>query len=159
MTLNRDCGFIRELFRIKSDMAKDGLHYTIDISLLEVYCDEIRDLLTKEAAQKLEVKQTKEGTHVAGLTRRTVESYDEVVHSIAEGQSIRATASTNMNAHSSRSHCMLQVRRASGFFATFYSRCPTAYANRLTAIGSPIGLYQGRRLAQRYHKLCEAQLG
>jgi hypothetical protein len=113
--VNHDCGFVRELFRIKSEMAKDGLNYTIDISLLEVYCDEIRDLLTKEAAVKLEVKQTKEGTHVAGLTRRTVNTYDDVVQSIADGQSIRATASTNMNAHSSRSHCMLQVRCASWF--------------------------------------------
>ena len=107
--------FLRELFRIKSDAAKDGLNYTIDVSLLEIYCDEIRDLLTKEAAQKLEVKQIKEGTHVPGLTRRTVGSYDDVVHAIAEGQSIRSTASTNMNEYSSRSHCMLQVRRARAF--------------------------------------------
>ena len=105
-------GVYRELFRIKGDSAKDGLNYSIDISLLEVYCDEIRDLLTKEAAQKLEVKQTKEGTHVPGLTRRSVGTYDEVVEAIAEGQTIRATASTNMNAHSSRSHCMLQVHCA-----------------------------------------------
>ena len=81
--------FVSELFRIKAESAKDGLNYTIDISLLEVYCDEIRDLLTKEAAKKLEVKQTKDGTHVPDLTRRTVQSYEEVVTAIEEGQTIR----------------------------------------------------------------------
>ena len=46
---------------------------------------------------------------VPGLTRRRVGSYNQVVAAIAEGQASRQTASTNMNEHSSRSHCMLQV--------------------------------------------------
>ena len=100
---------LEELFRIKTLSAKDGLAYTIELSLLEIYCDEIRDLLTKEAAKKLEIKQAAGGTYVPDLTRRVVNSYEEVVAAIAEGQGIRQTAATQMNAHSSRSHCMLQV--------------------------------------------------
>lgn len=100
---------LEELFKIKTQGAKDGLAYTIELSLLEIYCDEIRDLLTKEAPKKLEVKQAAGGTYVPDLTRRLVNSYDEVCGAIAEGQAIRQTAATQMNAQSSRSHCMLQV--------------------------------------------------
>ena len=70
---------LRELFATKEDRGKDGMAYTIEISLLEIYCDEIRDLLTKEGGKKLEVKQTKAGTHVPNLTRLTVNSYEEVL--------------------------------------------------------------------------------
>ena len=70
---------LRELFKTKAERGKDGMAYTIEISLLEIYCDEIRDLLTKEGGKKLEVKQTKAGTHVPNLTRLTVNSYEEVL--------------------------------------------------------------------------------
>eukprot|EP01048_Picozoa_sp_COSAG05_P009623 COSAG05_NODE_801_length_7224_cov_4.552000_2_plen_56_part_00 len=44
------------------------------------------------------------------LTLRRVTNYDDVIKTIQDGQKTRSTASTNMNEHSSRSHCMLQVR-------------------------------------------------
>ena len=36
---------LKELFELAKKRAVDGVDYTIDVSLLEIYCEDIRDLL------------------------------------------------------------------------------------------------------------------
>ena len=41
---------LKELFELAKKRAVDGVDYTIDVSLLEIYCEEIRDLLGNKHA-------------------------------------------------------------------------------------------------------------
>ena len=71
-----------------------------------------RDLLNS-SANKLEIKMTgdQEGSlHVPGLKSTIVSSVEDVNQVFRLGQENRATACTNMNEHSSRSHALLQVK-------------------------------------------------
>jgi len=85
----------------------------ITLNILEVYNEEIRDLLVNGQSNsrddKLEIRQGEFGNFVPGLTQREVTSLRDVEELFALAESNRATATTNMNEHSSRSHMMLTV--------------------------------------------------
>ncbi|ERN14348.1 hypothetical protein AMTR_s00033p00213100 [Amborella trichopoda] len=101
---------LEELFRIARER-KDMFHYDISVSVLEVYNEQIRDLLaTVPASKKLEIKQAGEGVHhVPGLVEAQVNNSSEVWTVLQAGSSARAVGSNNVNEHSSRSHCMLCI--------------------------------------------------
>ncbi|CAG9325664.1 unnamed protein product [Blepharisma stoltei] len=81
----------------------------LSISLMEVYNETIRDLLN-EGQAKLKVKQdNNQRNHVPGLTIVPVRSIDEVIGYMKYGLSVRATGTTNMNKHSSRSHLIMTL--------------------------------------------------
>lgn len=84
----------------------------VSVSFLEVYNEQIRDLLAEDglsSGTKLEVKRGEHGMHVPNLAVIPVDSYEEVVALMRLGQQNRSVAATDMNAHSSRSHSMLSV--------------------------------------------------
>mmetsp|Transcript_94625 Transcript_94625/g.187482 ORF Transcript_94625/g.187482 Transcript_94625/m.187482 type:complete len:935 (-) Transcript_94625:101-2905(-) len=80
------------------------------VSYLEIYNEQVQDLLVgpdERSSQKLEVRQhPKLGTYVPGLTENAVTKYTEVRKMLEFGAKTRSVASTNMNASSSRSHCI-----------------------------------------------------
>lgn len=105
---------LEELFRVANE--RNGLFkYDISVSVLEVYNEQIRDLLASptqpgHTVKKLEVKQVAEGVHhVPGLVEAQVHTMNEVWDVLQTGSSARAVGSTNSNEHSSRSHCVLCV--------------------------------------------------
>ncbi|KAH3724891.1 hypothetical protein DPMN_050718 [Dreissena polymorpha] len=84
--------------------------YTISVSVLEIYNEMIRDLLGDEVGYKMEVKMNPDGGyHIPGLCYVHVQTVGDVNECFRIGQSNRATASTYMNEHSSRSHALLCV--------------------------------------------------
>ncbi|KAI3896156.1 hypothetical protein MKX03_000276 [Papaver bracteatum] len=85
--------------------------YSISVSVLEVYNEQIRDLLaTSPATKKLEIRQASEGVHhVPGIVEAKVENIKEVWDVLQAGSNARAVGSNNVNEHSSRSHCMLSI--------------------------------------------------
>ncbi|KAK9085934.1 hypothetical protein Sjap_026345 [Stephania japonica] len=102
---------LEELFRIMKD--REQLYrYEISVSVLEVYNEQIRDLLLPTsqpgvAAKRLEIRQVAEGTHhVPGLVEARVSSMSEAWEVLQTGSNARAVGSTNANEHSSRSHCI-----------------------------------------------------
>ncbi|KAL8144863.1 hypothetical protein AgCh_003179 [Apium graveolens] len=100
-----------ELFRIIEDR-KNQIQYEICVSVLEVYNEQIRDLLAPGspsgvAAKRLEIRQVGEGIHhVPGLVEASVKNMSEVWEVLQTGSKARAVGSTNANEHSSRSHCI-----------------------------------------------------
>lgn len=84
------------------------IEYTIEITLLEIYNEVIKDLLGKDD-DKLKAVQGKHGMEVHGLVRVTVTSVEEVWKWLAQGQKKRHTSETKMNDRSSRSHLVLSV--------------------------------------------------
>ncbi|KAL8189157.1 hypothetical protein R6Q57_028723 [Mikania cordata] len=110
---NRGVNFrtLEELFRVINER-KSQIRYEISVSVLEVYNEQIRDLLvpssqTGVAAKRLEIRQVGEGLHhVPGLVEAEVSNMDEVWEVLKIGSSSRVVGSTNANEHSSRSHCL-----------------------------------------------------
>ncbi|KAM0067625.1 putative minus-end-directed kinesin ATPase [Helianthus debilis subsp. tardiflorus] len=102
---------LEELFKIAKER-NDTFTYDISVSVLEVYNEQIRDLLTSSSStsKKLEIKQAAEGLHsIPGLVEAKVENIQEVWNVLQVGSSARAVGSNNVNEHSSRSHCMLCI--------------------------------------------------
>ena len=79
-------------------------------SYLEIYNEELRDLLSPPTGVPLELKEHPEsGVHVRGLTSCVVRSPAELSDVLAAGRRNRATGATLMNATSSRSHAIFTV--------------------------------------------------
>ena len=79
-------------------------------SMFEIYNEQINDLI-EENSKNLQLREkTNEGVYVAGLAEKRVETADEIEAMIEEGFVHRSTSSTNMNAESSRSHCLVCLR-------------------------------------------------
>ncbi|XP_047315593.1 kinesin-like protein KIN-14R isoform X2 [Impatiens glandulifera] len=101
---------LEELFKIAHER-RELFSYDISVSVLEVYNEQIRDLLAPSpSSKKLEIKQDLEGAHhVPGLVEARVVNTKEVWDVLQAGTNARAVESNNVNEHSSRSHCMLCI--------------------------------------------------
>ncbi|OMO50800.1 hypothetical protein CCACVL1_30241 [Corchorus capsularis] len=101
---------LEQLFKIVEER-KEISTYSIFVSVLEVYNEQIRDLLaTAPTTKRLEIRQASEGFHhVPGLVEAKVENTKEVWDVLQVGNNARAVGSNNVNEHSSRSHCMLCI--------------------------------------------------
>ncbi|KAE8704075.1 Kinesin-like protein KIFC3 [Hibiscus syriacus] len=101
---------LEQLFQIAKERS-DSFIYNISVSVLEVYNEQIRDLLcTSPTSKRLEIKQSAEGFHhVPGIVEAQVENIKEVWDVLQIGSNARAVGSNNVNEHSSRSHCMLSI--------------------------------------------------
>ncbi|XP_059442530.1 kinesin-like protein KIN-14Q isoform X4 [Corylus avellana] len=102
---------LKQLFSIIRERQK-LYRYDVSVSVLEVYNEQIRDLLVSGAqpgvaAKRLEIRQVGEGIHhVPGLVEAHVNSMTEVWEVLQTGSNARVVGSTNANEHSSRSHCI-----------------------------------------------------
>ena len=77
----------------------------VELSYLEIYNEEIRDLMDKEGGGDLKIRETLNGeVYVSGLSSRPVASPKEIGTFMEEASQRRVVASTKMNAVSSRSH-------------------------------------------------------
>jgi kinesin family protein C2/C3 len=86
--------------------------FSVSVSMLEIYNETIRDLLLPAGAKRpaLEARLNASGdVHVPHLSCVSVAGIDDVFSTFEIGQSNRATAVTNLNEHSSRSHSLLIV--------------------------------------------------
>jgi hypothetical protein len=71
---------------------------------------DIRDLLSKEPDEKLELKEHPEnGVYVKDLTTFVVKSASEIDAVLQAGKKHRVTGKTNMNERSSRSHAIFTI--------------------------------------------------
>lgn len=89
--------------------AAGGNQYLIRASYLEIYNEDIRDLLSPNAT-KLEIREGKEtGIYVKDLASFVISDIDEAYKLMTIGNSNRSVAQTLMNAHSSRSHSIFSI--------------------------------------------------
>ena len=100
-----------ELFK-KVEKGDSATKYEVWYSMLEIYNEQVRDLLTKDNPKGgLQVKQNpKLGLfYVKDQKRVAVGSYDEINRRMEEGTKNRTVASTQMNATSSRAHTVIKI--------------------------------------------------
>ena len=92
---------------------REVVDYTMTVSLLEIYNDTIIDLLTDTpvASQRCAIRldPTTKHARVTNLTCRRVDTIDDVLQCLLDGEKSRKVASTKMNSTSSRSHLVLTV--------------------------------------------------
>ena len=82
----------------------------IRASYLEIYNEEIRDLLSKNPRNKLDLhEKTDTGVYVKDLSYFAVKGQPEINEVLKIGMKNRSVGATNMNAHSSRSHSLFQI--------------------------------------------------
>ncbi len=94
-----------------SHMNNTTISYKIELSYLEIYSEEVRDLLAKNNPPGgLKVRQHPElGPYVEGLSQILVENPKTARKLIDQGNKERITAATLMNSRSSRSHAILTL--------------------------------------------------
>jgi Kinesin motor domain len=84
--------------------------FLVRASYLEIYQEEIRDLLSKDPDARLELKEHPDsGVYVKGLTDFVVSSVSEIETVLQAGKKHRVTGRTNMNERSSRSHAIFTI--------------------------------------------------
>jgi len=102
-----------DLFDIKRRRS-DEVDYQINVQMLEIYNENLRDLLfdptSGDAPPKLEIRSTQEsGCNVPEAVQRPVSCTDDVLEVMEMGSMNRSVGSTAMNERSSRSHSVLTV--------------------------------------------------
>jgi kinesin family protein 18/19 len=127
---------VQELFTLinkrltnKSTAHRIGESYQVYLSFLEVYNEQVFDLLDS-SGKVLSVREDQEKgiVVVAGITEQQVNTYDQVIDFILQGNRRRKTEATMANAVSSRSHAVLQLvvkhsfRQENGREATIESK-------------------------------------
>ena len=84
--------------------------FLVHASYLEIYNEEIRDLLGQDVKKRLELKESNDtGVYVSGLSTHPVHNVNECEKIMEKGWKSRAVGATLMNADSSRSHSIFTV--------------------------------------------------
>ncbi|XP_061076070.1 kinesin-like protein KIF3B [Conger conger] len=84
--------------------------YLVRASYLEIYQEEIRDLLFRDQSHRLELRERPDtGVYVKDLSSFVTKSVAEIEQVMNVGNQNRSVGATNMNEHSSRSHAIFVV--------------------------------------------------
>ncbi|KAH9519223.1 Kinesin-like protein kif27 [Bulinus truncatus] len=85
--------------------------FTVHVSYIEIYMEELRDLLSLETSPKdLHVREDSKGnTVIIGAREVECDSLDDVMSLLESGSAARHTGFTQMNEQSSRSHSIFTV--------------------------------------------------
>ena len=94
----------------ESIQTEDNAKYLVHASYLEIYNEEIRDLMGKDHKQRLEVKEHPDkGVYVKDLTMSPCHSVADMDKVMDLGGKNRSVGATLMNADSSRSHSIFTI--------------------------------------------------
>uniref|UniRef100_A0A804L8K5 Kinesin-like protein n=1 Tax=Musa acuminata subsp. malaccensis TaxID=214687 RepID=A0A804L8K5_MUSAM len=101
---------LNDLFHI-SKQRKETFCYEIAVQMIEIYNEQVRDLLTNDGPQKrLDIhNSSQKGLAVPNANLVPVTSTTEVIELMNIGQKNRAVSATAMNDRSSRSHSCLTI--------------------------------------------------
>ncbi|XP_011199680.2 kinesin-like protein Klp61F isoform X2 [Bactrocera dorsalis] len=108
-----DIGIIpRALSHLFDELRMLEMEFSMRISYLELYNEELCDLLSSDDSVKIRIfdDSTKKGSVIIqGLEEIPVHSKDDVYKLLEKGKERRKTATTLMNAQSSRSHTVFSI--------------------------------------------------
>ncbi|CAM0873785.1 unnamed protein product [Alopecurus aequalis] len=98
---------VRDIFDTAAEAA--DREFLIRVSYMEIYNEEINDLLTL-GSEKLPIHESLErGVYVSGLREEIVNNAEQVLELIHLGEENRHFGGTNMNVRSSRSHTIFRM--------------------------------------------------
>ncbi|XP_078436131.1 kinesin-like protein KIN-14I isoform X2 [Wolffia australiana] len=101
---------LSDLFDL-SEQRKDTITYQIAVQMIEIYNEQVRDLLANDGVvRRLEIRSgSQKGLNVPNASLVPVSSTADVIGLMSLGQRNRAVSSTALNDRSSRSHSCLTV--------------------------------------------------
>nr|XP_004306197.2 PREDICTED: kinesin-4 [Fragaria vesca subsp. vesca] len=102
---------LNDLFQM-SKRRKDIIHYEIHVQMVEIYNEQVRDLLVQDSSTaKLEIRSCPgdNGLSIPDATMHSVNSTTDVLNLMKFGEVNRVVSSTAINNRSSRSHSVLTV--------------------------------------------------
>ncbi|XP_077457784.1 kinesin-like protein KIF27 isoform X2 [Stigmatopora argus] len=101
----------KDVFSLLDKQRCDGMDIGVRVSYLELYKEELRDLLELNTSHKeLHIRDDFRGnTVVVGAKEVSVSTCDELLNVLEMGNALRQTGATRMNEHSSRSHTVLTL--------------------------------------------------
>ena len=99
---------VSEIFQL-AEADSDNATFSFAVSVLEVYNEAVRDLLSETPDEKHDVTEGSGTADVPTALQCSVSDAEEVVSLVKKGMSCRVERSTDMNAHSSRSHLIVTV--------------------------------------------------
>lgn len=120
-TMSNEDGMIpqalRQIYSTSKELESRGWHYTMEGSFVEVYNEEIRDLLgkdTEKESKKHEIRHdmVKCETTITDVTMVALDSQDQVEGLLSQATSRRSVAATKANERSSRSHSVFILKLA-----------------------------------------------
>uniref|UniRef100_A0A060TG87 Kinesin-like protein n=1 Tax=Blastobotrys adeninivorans TaxID=409370 RepID=A0A060TG87_BLAAD len=97
------------------DLLLDSKPWTVSVSYLEIYNEQLRDLLAASSGSTSNSKQimiredAKGNIKVVGLKEVVIDNVYDLLMALEEGSRARQVNSTMMNAHSSRSHAVFSI--------------------------------------------------
>ena len=105
----------------KVEVADDNITYTVWVSFIEIYNENIYDLLQKVSVSKTKRDRVRENplklsedgngaTYVKGLREISVSTADEAYQLLMIGRDNLHFAETRLNHNSSRSHCIFTIK-------------------------------------------------
>ena len=97
----------RDIFaHINANTTQDS---AVRVSYIEIYNEEVKDLLASGEDSALAVRQNKDKVFFVNSIEQTVSSMTEMLDVMAKGEKNRSVSSTKMNDNSSRSHSILRI--------------------------------------------------
>ncbi|KZV17756.1 phragmoplast orienting kinesin 2 [Dorcoceras hygrometricum] len=107
--------FLFARIRAEEEIRKDErLKYNCKCSFLEIYNEQITDLLDPLSTNLMLREDIKKGVYVENLSEFEVRTVGDILQLLCQGSSNRKVAATNMNRESSRSHsvftCVIESR-------------------------------------------------
>ncbi|CAK7329803.1 unnamed protein product [Dovyalis caffra] len=107
--------FLFARIQAEEEIRKDErLKYNCKCSFLEIYNEQITDLLDPSSTNLLLREDVKKGVYVENLSEFEVQTVSDILNLLTQGSLNRKVAATNMNRESSRSHsvftCVIESR-------------------------------------------------
>ncbi|XP_016460351.1 kinesin-like protein KIN-4C [Nicotiana tabacum] len=94
----------------KVEVMKESTELLIRVSFIEIFKEEVFDLLDGPARVPIQIRETVHGgITLAGVTEAVVRTKEEMASFLLRGSVSRATGSTKMNSQSSRSHAIFTI--------------------------------------------------
>lgn len=116
---------MRSIFKRVQDLKEESNEFLIRVSFIEIFKEEVFDLLDPNASKgesvcnakfaaparvPIQIRETLSGgITLAGVTEPEVKTKEEMSSYLSRGSMSRATGSTNMNSQSSRSHAIFTI--------------------------------------------------
>ncbi|EAS01807.2 kinesin motor catalytic domain protein (macronuclear) [Tetrahymena thermophila SB210] len=98
------------LFALTNQQKKEGnVEYLVKCSYLEIYNEQIMDLLSNTQSNLMVREDLKKGVYIEGLTEEIAKNSDETIQLLLRGMRNRHVGATNMNFESSRSHSVFSM--------------------------------------------------
>ena len=98
------------IFEYVDKHMSSNLEFLVYASFLEIYNNEVYDLLNHQTRSKMELKESADKVaYVKDLSKYPVKNVDETLKVLRKGQNVRVVGATKMNPGSSRSHSVFSI--------------------------------------------------